>query len=302
MPRDADGDGIPDLVDQDRDGDGYLNDEDAFPDNPLEWSDLDGDGQGDNIDLDIDGDGISNEYEVRLGTDPKDPLSVPADMDRDGIPDALDKDIDGDEVPNDSDVFPLNRKEWSDTDGDGTGDNSDSDIDGDGIINRYERELSYDPYDNTSTPPDSDRDGIPDELDDDRDNDGYNNNVDAFPSDPTEWADFDGDGIGDNTDTDLDGDGFSNDIETRDGTDPWDKADYPDYDAPVIGNIEWLDETKRLSGMAYDDGRGIESVWLESVMGDRCDGFVSYPGHVMVPCQIIGNSTRWTLVLSLIHI
>ena len=146
-------------------------------------------------------------------------------------------------------------------------------------------------------PPDQDKDGAPDALDDDRDNDGHDNDSDAFPDDATEWADFDGDGIGDNKDTDVDGDGFSNTVELRDGTDPWDKSDYPDYEAPVIGEVEWLSERKTLTGMAFDDGRGITQIRLVSPMGDRCDGYIPYPGHFMVPCAISGNSTQWTLVV-----
>lgn len=34
----------------------------------------------------------------------------------------------------------------------------------------------------------------------DTDGDGYNDDVDAFPADPTEWVDVDGDGLGDNAD------------------------------------------------------------------------------------------------------
>ena len=49
---------------------------------------------------------------------------------------------------------------------------------------------------------DSDLDGIPDHEDDDDDNDGVPDAEDAFPLDPTEWADSDGDGIGDNADED----------------------------------------------------------------------------------------------------
>ena len=45
---------------------------------------------------------------------------------------------------------------------------------------------------------DSDGDGISDSNDPDDDNDGYNDTVDAFPLDPTEWADNDGNGVGDN--------------------------------------------------------------------------------------------------------
>lgn len=42
----------------DRDDDGVPNDQDAFPDDPLEWTDTDGDGVGDNADNDDDGDGV----------------------------------------------------------------------------------------------------------------------------------------------------------------------------------------------------------------------------------------------------
>ena len=297
VPLDLDRDGIPDKIDDDMDGDGYLNENDAFPMNPSEWADMDGDGIGDNTDLDVDGDGISNEYELRLGTDPRDAASTPPDMDGDAIPDALDSDIDGDEIPNDRDRFPRNPREWADTDNDGRGDNSDQDIDGDGIINNYEILLNFDPFDASSVPPDSDGDGVPDALDDDRDNDGYTNSRDVFPDDPAEWADFDGDGIGDNSDPDTDGDGFTNVEEIREKTDPWNKADYPDHEPPVIGKTEWLKEQQALSGMAYDDGLGIRTIRLESPAGDVCPGFSQYTGHFMVPCPTLRNSTEWTLII-----
>ncbi len=81
----------------DRDGDGVLDSEDSFPDNPREWADADGDGMGDNFEQliinaaqndndpandhlnsleavlpwdDFDGDGYSNYDEFRLGSDP----------------------------------------------------------------------------------------------------------------------------------------------------------------------------------------------------------------------------------------
>ena len=53
--------------------------------------------------------------------------------------------------------------------------------------------------DSTSTPP------LVLDLDDD--NDSYVDGADAFPLDPTEWADFDDDGLGNNADTDDDNDG-----------------------------------------------------------------------------------------------
>lgn len=70
----------------DRDGDGVVDEADAFPDDPAEWIDSDSDDIGNNADLDDDNDGFS--------------------------------DID--------DVFPLNQLEWADSDLDGIGDNTDS--------------------------------------------------------------------------------------------------------------------------------------------------------------------------------
>ena len=65
-PGDLDADGCPDEVD-------------VFDDNPRECYDFDNDTIGDNEDTDDDGDGWSDTEEDRLGTDPKDPLSVPVD-------------------------------------------------------------------------------------------------------------------------------------------------------------------------------------------------------------------------------
>jgi hypothetical protein len=46
------------LVDDDIDNDGYINNEDAFPSLPTEWKDYDNDGIGDNADSDDDNDGV----------------------------------------------------------------------------------------------------------------------------------------------------------------------------------------------------------------------------------------------------
>jgi hypothetical protein len=67
---DADGDGIGDLSDPDLDGDGVPNGDDVSPGDPGEWSDLDGDGVGDRADLDDDGDGIADLDEREIGIDP----------------------------------------------------------------------------------------------------------------------------------------------------------------------------------------------------------------------------------------
>ena len=62
------------------------------------------------------------------------------------------------------------------------GDNADADDDGDGIPDAEELKLGLNP------------------LIADGDEDGYNDSIDAFPKDPSEWIDTDGDGVGDNSD------------------------------------------------------------------------------------------------------
>ena len=80
----------------DTDGDGVIDSDDAFPNNPAEWADAGGDGLGDNFEMriinfdefdayrtlddvlpgdDFDGDGVSNDREFQYGTDPTDPES-----------------------------------------------------------------------------------------------------------------------------------------------------------------------------------------------------------------------------------
>ncbi len=259
----------------DSDGDGFINSEDVFPNDPAEWTDLDLDGIGDNADLDRDGDGISNAYETQVGTDPNDAGSTPPDLDTDGIPDSLDDDRDGDGVVNTSDVFPDDVNESSDLDSDGIGDNADLDRDGDGISNAYETQLGTDPNDASSTPPDLDADGIPDTLDDDRDGDGVLNTDDVFPEDPAESLDLDSDGIGDNADLDRDGDGISNDYESQLGTDPNDATNTPpDLDADSIPDS--LDDDRDGDGVSntsdiFPDDASESSDLDSDGIGDNAD-------------------------------
>ncbi|MGB1472109.1 MAG: hypothetical protein ACPG87_03390, partial [Candidatus Thalassarchaeaceae archaeon] len=63
-PADMDGDLTCDALDLERDGDGYDNDADAFPDDVNEWFDTDGDGTGNNADTDDDGDGTADVDDV----------------------------------------------------------------------------------------------------------------------------------------------------------------------------------------------------------------------------------------------
>ncbi|HIF46351.1 MAG TPA: hypothetical protein EYQ73_06140 [Candidatus Poseidoniales archaeon] len=102
---DGDGDGFSDQLGH------YLSDDcPSIPGNSTKFqdgcSDIDGDGMPDVLDPDIDGDGITNDNEMDASSgdieyDPFDPKSSPNDLDGDHIPDVLDNDIDGDGFPND---------------------------------------------------------------------------------------------------------------------------------------------------------------------------------------------------------
>ena len=72
------------LAPADRDSDGVLDADDAFPLDALEQLDTDGDGFGDNLDTDDDGDALSDEEERALGTDP-----LLSDSDGDGLDDGV---------------------------------------------------------------------------------------------------------------------------------------------------------------------------------------------------------------------
>jgi parallel beta-helix repeat protein len=109
---------------------------------------------------------------------------------------------------------------------------------------------------------DEDGDGIPDgkdicprDPDNVIDNDGVCGDVDAFPNDPTEWADSDGDGVGDNGDAfpndpsewaDSDGDGVGDNGDAF----PNDPTEWADSDGDGVGDngdafpndsTEWTD-------------------------------------------------------------
>lgn len=207
---DVDGDGVPNIHDDDDDNDGlrdvwdtyphlaqfrydadedgYANTLDVFPLDADEHSDIDFDGIGDSRDDDADGDGILNDED-----------EFPLDTDNDGLPNRDDPDDDNDSVLDVDDLFPTDPSESTDVDNDGVGDNAD--------------EFDDDPNEAFDT----DRDGIGNNADPDDDNDGYLDEDDAFPLDSEEWLDSDGDGYGDNADQfpldpleweDLDGDGL----------------------------------------------------------------------------------------------
>ena len=136
-PADMDGDLTCDALDSDRDGDGYSNTADVFPDDVYEWVDTDVDGIGNDADTDDDADGtldVNDAFSLDECAD--------TDTDDDGKPDTmaqgctstltLDTDDDNDGTWDVSDAFPLDSAEDVDTDGDGIGNNADTDDDGDG--------------------------------------------------------------------------------------------------------------------------------------------------------------------------
>ena len=103
----------------DRDGDGYGDLLDVFPDDVTEWIDTDQDNIGNNADTDDDSDGILDDEEISNipQTNPLKP-----DTDNDGYCDG-DIGVAGFCVAGDE--FPIDSSEWSDLDGDGIGDNTD---------------------------------------------------------------------------------------------------------------------------------------------------------------------------------
>lgn len=69
----------------DTDGDGELDQFDAFPTDDTESVDTDGDGLGDNVDTDDDGDGLLDSVEIVNNLDPLDPTDADQDFDGDGF-------------------------------------------------------------------------------------------------------------------------------------------------------------------------------------------------------------------------
>ena len=205
----------------DRDGDGWANSIDPFPDDPTQWSDQDNDNRGDNPEgsnpdaypedptqwADVDNDGYGDNPGGTNGDQfPDDPTQW-ADTDNDGFGDnsegtngdvcpeqfgdstaeatrgCPDNDMDGYVDP--IDAFPDDRYQWLDSDEDGYGDNT--------VVDGIPITTGDDCPDEYGT---SNKDyiyGCPDS-----DNDGYADSVDEFPEDGLQWVDTDGDGWGDN--------------------------------------------------------------------------------------------------------
>jgi hypothetical protein len=137
---------VIEVLDFDKDDDGYDDAIDIFPDNPAEWNDTDEDGLGDNEDIDDDNDGYLDMWEIFLKTDSNDFNSTPIDTDNDGKPDGdtnnsqswmdIDDDNDGmtDDWEKDHKLNSTNPKD------------SDLDPDEDGATNKEEFDAITDPF------------------------------------------------------------------------------------------------------------------------------------------------------------
>lgn len=243
---DEDGDGTPNYLDIDSDGDGIEDRFEAGDADPLTLpQDTNADGVHDFLDHDSDTNCVSdwgehNEVDGR-----------PGDMDGDGDYDFSDPDNDGDGI---SDRVEIGTAcQITDRDGDGAFNYMDVDSDGDGIGDRFESGLN----EWNETPADTDGDGTPDYLDLDSDGDGFTDADEAGVDDPTvEPADTDGDGSYDFADIDSDGDGLTDaDEATLHGTDP--------YDSDTDGD-GFSDGGEVSAGVdPLDPDEGIEGLYLE---------------------------------------
>ena len=241
---DADGDGTPNYLDTESDGDTINDKIEAGDTDPYTLPiDSDGDGIKDFLDNDSDNNGVSDEDEKNATG------SGPGDTDGDGIPDYRDTDNDGDGILDEIEIG-SNPANPVDSDGDGTADYMDIDSDGDGIGDIYEggtTEWEDDPVD-------TDDDGVPDYLDDDSDGDGTPDSYEGGVTDGvTEPRDTDGDGLYDSQDLDSDGDGLhdADEISTY-GTDPYDAdsdGDGQSDGAEVLAETDPLDPTSTVEGV-----------------------------------------------------
>lgn len=167
---DSNDNGIED-GDQDLDGDGLTNEEEAESGTSSFNDDTDGDGITDPAD-DTDGDGLDNETEASSVDEDADEVGASdmQDVNGDGIADA-EEDFDCDEVSNADEMNPKS----DDSDGDGIVDAND-DSDGDGIDNGTEQDMDEAGTTEDVMDSDVDDDGTEDGLED-SDGDGVEDGV-----------------------------------------------------------------------------------------------------------------------------
>ena len=255
----------------DGDGDGIVDSEDHFPNNPLQWVDTDGDGFGDNNAPGAGGDGCPTVW----GT---------SSLDRGGCPDT-----DGDQWSDPDEFWPAcvlgagfgdawisNPEQWCDTDGDGYGD-----------------EYLYIVDENTGLRMNESGDAFPDDATQWRDQDGDNTGDnytytldseymrinemgDAFPEDPLQNQDTDGDGWGNYYTYNTGMDGLRDEI----------------GDAFFLDSLAWSDLDG--DGCPTDSATGLT---IDNHPEDptRCDEELDFdlPGQLHI--LGVGSDTEWTI-------
>lgn len=272
----------------DYDGDGYSNPEgnwdsgngaDAFPQNPLQWSDFDGDGLGDNwgnLSWTDRPEGWPGQYLESIAENEQDtcPLQF-GNSNQNGAYGC--PDLDGDGWYDAIDSFINEPSQWADSDGDGFGDNLD------GFNGDYCKDIAGDSTEDRKGCLDSDSDGY---SDTDEFWTKYSGG-DVFPQDSTQWSDIDGDGYGDNPGyplsddcievagdssvdrigcSDFDSDGFS------DPTTEWNLSSGADACPSVIGN-----STNDRNGCYDSDGDGYSNKDNQWSYSDGADGYPDDP-------------------------
>ncbi len=299
---DIDADGVGDVCDDDRDGDGRRNLEDNCPDEGnAEQADLDGDRQGDTCDADADGDGLWNDVDpFPLAVDgdgdgvddpddncPELPNDRQSDFEDDGIGDDCDDDDDNDEVSDEDDNCRFDpNADQRNTDGDFWGDACDDDDDNDGVQdisdncrttpNPGQADLDGDGAGDACDDGDVDGDGVledrdvcprvPDPDQEDADGDGHGDLCDLCPEAPDALQfDMDQDGVGDACDDDTDGDGVP---DVEDTCPRRVDLDQEDVDADGVGDAcsplfrAWLD-----LGTLTDVVRAGDDLWVTGEEG-----------------------------------
>ncbi|MGB1818289.1 MAG: hypothetical protein ACPHK2_01585, partial [Candidatus Poseidoniaceae archaeon] len=272
----------------DTDGDGYIDDLDAFPNDSTQWQDTDGDGYGDNL--------SGNNPDIF-------PLDFTQwnDTDMDGYGD--------NQSGNNPDIFPSDSTQWQDTDGDGYGDNWGNSSWNATRQNPANGSILGQWVENATQPDDcpwewgnstNGRLGCPD-----NDGDGLANLDDAFPDDPLRGGDADGDGYDDAIDDacpliwgnstqdrvgclDIDGDGFSNpDLNwtVGDGADAFfeDSSQWKDTDGDGYGDnqtgfqpdacpLVWGNSSVDVFGCNDADGDGLSNTADPCPQSDLVNG------------------------------
>lgn len=295
---DANGDGLNDAYDNDRDG--LINSEDLDGDNDgvadlVEAGGIDTDGDGKvDVATDTDGDGLANTYDVNNGG-----VNIAnLDTDGDGVANTKDLDSDNDGVPDVLEAGGVDGNNdgrydpGTDADADGYYDDVDSDVGNDGTIDYPTRPLIITSivggtpgrpagyprgnFDGDAVPNpydvDADGDGILDSresgLNQDTDNNGVVRNEGT-------WADTNGDGWSDAIDAIATALAISN-------TDAANRPDYLDIDADNDGLTDNV-EAQTTAGYQLPSGNDADGDGIDDTYDNNDAAFAGATGNGITP-------------------